>query len=186
MPRVVLTMSNVGDRRAVLTGMVFTVRDYAEIRPCQAGAATLVDGSYEVKLPVPGRRGQRVPLDLDRNIAPDGVDRFALRFAVPFDALNSGGESLYVLDVAVRTSRAPTPRRIGTVALSAPGIPVANLDLEPGVPLKGLPAWLLACYARHRRDLQRIAGHPGAVSDPGLKAVARQAARIDAATEQTS
>jgi hypothetical protein len=181
MPRVVLTISNTGGRRAVLTGMVFTVRDYAELRPCQAGAATLLGGSYEVRLPVPAHRGQAIDLDLDRNIAPDGVDRFALRFAVPFDALNLGGEQLYVLDVAASVSRVPTPQRIGTIAISAPGIPAAADDLEGGVPGEVLPAWLTACYARHRRDLERVANTPGATSDPAFKAVAEQAAKIDVA-----
>jgi hypothetical protein len=179
MPRVVLTVSNTGDRRAVITGMVFTVRDYAELRPCQAGAATQLGGEYQVRLPVPARSGQSIPLDLDRNIAPDGVDRFALRFAVPFEALNLGGEQLYILDVAARVSGVAERQRLGTIAISAPGIPDAQF-LEAGVPSETLPAWLRDCYARHRRDLRRIANHPGVTTDPRLKAVAEQAARIDA------
>jgi hypothetical protein len=182
MPRVVLTISNTGDRRAVLTGMVFTVRDYAELRPCQAGAATNLSGEYQVRLPVPARRGQSIGLDLDRNIAPDGVDRFALRFAVPFKALNLGGEQLYILDVAAQVSPVARPQRLGTIAISAPGIPDA-LGLKegvPNVPGETLPAWLRACGARHHRDLERIANHPGVTTDPRLKAVAEQAARIDA------
>src|SRR5919108_2498552 len=129
MPRVVLTISNTGDQRAVITGMVFTVRDYAELRPCQAGAATQLGGEYQVRLPVPARRRQSIGLDLDRNIAPDGVDRFALRFAVPFEALNLGGVQLYLLDVAAQVSPVARPQRLGTIAISAPGIPDAY-DLE--------------------------------------------------------
>jgi hypothetical protein len=182
MPRVVLTISNTGDRRAVITGMVFRVRDYAELRPCQAGAATQLGGEYQVRLPVPARRGQSIGLDLDRNIAPDGVDRFALRFAVPFAALNLGGEQLYILDVAAQVSGVARPQRLGTIVISAPGIPDArNLEGAPG---ETLPAWLSACYARHRRDLQRIANHPGATMDARLKTVAQQAARIDARERQ--
>ena len=181
MPRVVLTTSNTGDRRAVLTGMVFTVRDYAELRPCQGGAATLLDGEYQVRLPVPARRGQSIGLDLDRNIAPDGVDRFALRFAVPFEALNLGGEQLYVLDVAAQVSPVARPQRLGTIAISAPGPPNA---LGLGLGGSSLPASRSACDVRHRRDLQRIANHPGVTADPGLKAVAEQAARIHARERQ--
>ena len=83
MPRVVLTISNTGDRRAVLTGMVFTVRDYVELRPCQGrGAATLLDGEYQVRLPVPARHGQSIGLDLDRDVrrAASTGSRCALRF----------------------------------------------------------------------------------------------------------
>jgi hypothetical protein len=179
MPRVVLTISNTGGRRAVLTGMVFTVRDYAELRPCEGrGGATLVDGEYQVRLPVPARRGQSIGLDLDRNIAPDGIDRFALRFAVPVEALDLGGEQLYVLDVATRVSSAARPQRLGTIAISAPGPPDPLLGL--GLGDSSLPPSRSACDVRHRRDLQRIANHPGVTTDAGLKAVADQAGRINA------
>jgi hypothetical protein len=109
--------------------MVFTVRDYAELRPCQAGAATHLAGEYQVRLPVPARRGQSIGLDLDRNIAPDGIDRFALRFAVPFEALNLGGVQLYLFDLAAQVSGVARPQRLGTIAISAPGIPDAS-DIE--------------------------------------------------------
>jgi hypothetical protein len=181
MPRVVLTVSNTGARRAVLTGMQFTVRDYAELRPCQAGAATLLDGTYQVKLPSPAHAGQSVRLDLDRDIAPDGVDRFALRFALPFRSLNLGGPVLYALDVAVDVAGVRGPRRIATIAVGLPGVPRADLDLDFGVPGVQAPRTITTCYARHRRDLERIAGRPHVVMDPAFAAVARQAARIDAA-----
>jgi hypothetical protein len=177
MPWVDLTIFNSGSQRAVITGMVFTVRDYAEIRPCQAGAATLLNGEYQVPLPVPARRGQVVALNVDRNIAPDDIDRFALRFSVPFNALNLGGEQLYVLDVAANVASVRAPQRIDTIAIGVPGIPTDE-DLQGGVHGDVLPA----CYARHRRDLERIAEYPSARMDPALTAVSQQAARIDAAT----
>lgn len=183
MPRAVLTVSNTGNRRAILTGLVFTVRDYAQLKPCQAGAATQLEGDYQVRLPVPARRGQPIALDVDRNIAPDGVDRFALRFAPPFDALNLGGEYLYVLDVAAKVSRTPQAQRIGTIAISAPGVPKVD-ELKGSVPGEALPQWLVACYQGHRRDLRRIANYPGAIMDPALRAVDKQSADIEAGKPQ--
>jgi hypothetical protein len=181
MPRVVLTISNTGERRAVLTGMVFTVRDYADLRPCEGrGGATRLDGEYQVRLPVPARRGQSIGLDLDRDIAPGGVDRFALRFAVP-EALYPGGEQLYVLDVAAQVSPVATPQRLGAIAISAPGPPDA---LYLGLGDSTLPPSRSACDVREGHDLQRIANHRGVAVDARLKAVADQAARIDARQRQ--
>ena len=164
MPQAVLTIANTGDRRAVLTGLVFTVRDYAELDRCVRARSTPLAGHYWVHLPVPARPGQAIPFGhFDRNIAPDGVDRFALRFRVPSSCV--GGEHLYILDVAAQVSGVATSR-LGTIAMGVPGIP----DLFA---LEGPPG------AQRRRDLERIA-NSGATMDQRLKVAAQQATTIDA------
>ncbi len=180
MPEAVVTVSNTGNRRAVLNAIVFTVRAYGVVDPCQAGAPVAIQGAYDVLLPAPARPGQHLEKDVDRQMPPDGVDRFALHFSVPVQALDRFGHHLYVLDVAARVARTPQPQPLGSIALGAPSLPSAD-DLSNPL-ARHPPRWLADCFERHRQVVRRIAAYKGATRDPVLSALAARAAAIDEAS----
>lgn len=130
-PQVEIIVRNVGDRLAVLTRATITIKASVLLQPCAGEGAIDISGRYDVVLPGEPRPGQQLEVPISHQVDPDGVDRFALRFALHPDVLSVGNESTSAFYQLGLTLIHDDAKR-----LEAPDVIVA----VPTTPYKGWPS----------------------------------------------
>lgn len=121
--RVEAGLRNTGERRAVITDAVVTIRKLIAVPPCGVGAGIEVSNTYDVVLPRHAADGDSVEFPINQQIAPDGVDRFV--FTVGHN--KNAGQVIYQLDLAVRHDNEEEPFVVGRVLIALPGAPTAAI-----------------------------------------------------------
>ncbi|HXQ88339.1 MAG TPA: hypothetical protein VN733_01760 [Solirubrobacterales bacterium] len=121
--RVELRLKNEGERRAYITAATFTISRLIRVPPCGAGGGVMLSGHYAVVLPRDAAEGETIEAPIDRQILPDGVDRFEFRVGRDRDGMDVGLTYVYQLDVALRHDGASEPVDVGRILVALPGVP---------------------------------------------------------------
>lgn len=134
-PRVELRLKNEGERRAYITAATLTVHKLIQVPPCGAGGGVLLSGHYEVTLPREAGEGDTVEVPIDRQVPPDGVDRFEFRIGREYSPRHDEGRTfVYQLDVGLRHDGAKEPVNVGRILIAVPATPsvyALGLELPP-------------------------------------------------------
>lgn len=146
-----ITVRNVGDTVAVLTGLELVIQDHALIEFCEAGSGLEPSVQYDVEMPTDPQVGDMVPVKISQQLAPDTADRFTVRLSVP-PPEEQNGMRLYLLDVLLEHDDAQRPLRAGRVVVAVPYLPSSlAFDVPPGSPPD-----ITNCYQANRDSLQRF------------------------------
>jgi len=146
--RVEIRLENNGDRQAVLTSAVFTIRKLIEVGLCGLGGELPVSAGYDVTLP--GRVGEWVEIPFNQQLKPDEADRFVFRVGEPDQLFREGTIGIYQVDVSVQHDGDKTPLSVGRVVLALPYVQPEMFQFTRAIP----PA--TACVPGSRARFQPV------------------------------
>jgi hypothetical protein len=172
-PTLELVVHNVGERRATLTRMQFTVRDQVFLPTCYIQGDLPVAEEYAITVPRKAKAGTVVNSSpLRRQLAVDQVERLAFRFRLPPTRENGkivpytfdDDNYLYRFDVGLVRDNRQTAEPLGTAIVSLPFGPSEGQIWTTDNRTKfvdGLPADAVACMKANAAKLRTFLEGPG-------------------------
>ncbi|HEX8205413.1 MAG TPA: hypothetical protein VF587_05085 [Solirubrobacteraceae bacterium] len=177
LPRVELTMHNVGTRRSVVRRARFTIRRHVQLPVCVTAGELPIGRTYGIALPADPAPGTVVESEpLRRQLASDEAEVLGFRFTV--DEREPSGNHLYDIAISVLHDASSRPQPAGEVLLSLPGAPDEEQLWSPAEEAdreRHVRDWtpeVVACWERNTQRLLDFLRRPG-VRSPQLEAMAR-------------